>query len=319
MAYFRLKLIKLTAAYRSYLLDALEANGSIIIVRCRSKWPSTKVADRHYFQSGAVGGIPSQEFLQGSADVAGFIESQKSPLTKMGEAVLPTERKTDWKAPPPSGEVPEAEWGYAEGLTPDIVDFAHEHGFQIKYLDYDHPEDVSPLVADACRQRNEQLRRPTDLILAENFVLLEPWLAMRYNLVPFWTVFPVEPSLERLRGYLRMCQGAGKAFRDGFMFLFCSGVDSVGLAGVERWKGLLESHFAAQDTEKKPARDGRLLVGTDEKAFPQDFGFPARYQAELARAVGPEAQYVMPPALPLADFEHYMIRNGGQYGVDYKA
>ena len=317
MAYFRLKLIKMTDAYKSYLLDALEANGTIIIVRCGSKWPSTKVADRHYFQSGAVGGIPSKEFLQGSTNVTGFIESQRSPLTKLGETVMGMERRTDWKAPSPrsSSEVAEAEWGYAEGLTHDIVGFARDHGFQIKYLDYDHPEDASPLVADAYRQRNEQLRRPKDSILVESFVLLEPWLAMRYNLSPFWTVFPVEPSLERLQAYLRMCQGTGKAFRDGFLFLFCSGVDFVGLAGVEQWKRLLDSHFASQNTEKKPAQDRRLLVGTDEKAFPKDFGFPARYQIELARAVGPEAQYVMPPVLPLAEFEHYVTQNSGHYGV----
>jgi pimeloyl-ACP methyl ester carboxylesterase len=318
MAYFRLKLIKLTDAYRSYLLDALEANGTIIIVRCGSKWPSTKVTDRHYFQSGAVGGATPEEFLQGSADVARFIESQKSPLTKMGETVMGKERRTDWRAPPSSGEVPEAEWGYAEGLTDNIVAFASDHGFQVKYLDYDQPEDASPLVADLYRQRNEQLRRPTDSILVESFVLLEPWLAMRYNLSPFWTVFPVKPSLERLQEYLRMCQGAGKAFRDGFVFLFCSGVDSVGFAGLDRWKGLLDSHFASQDTEnKKPARV--RLVGTDEKVFPKDFGFPARYQGELAKAVGPEAQYVMPPAFSFAEFEGYMTRNGGRYGVAYRA
>lgn len=95
MAYFRLKLVKLTDAYRSYLLDALEANGTIIIVRCKSKWPSTKVADRHYFQSGAIGVIPSEDFLQGSSGVAQFIESQKSPLTKIGETVMGMERRTD--------------------------------------------------------------------------------------------------------------------------------------------------------------------------------------------------------------------------------
>jgi pimeloyl-ACP methyl ester carboxylesterase len=319
MAYFRLKLIKLTDAYKSYLLDALEENGTIIVVRCGSKWPSTKVADRHYFQSGAVGGITSKEFLQESTDVAEFIESQKPLSTKMSETVMGTERRTDWNAPQPSGEFPEAEWGYAEGLTHDLVGFARNHGFQVKYLDFDHPENASPLVADAYRRRNEQLRRPTDSILAENFVLLEPWLAMRYNLTPFWTVFPVEPSLKRLQEYLTKCQGTGKAFRDGFMFLFCSGVDSVGLAGVDRWKALLDGHFASQDGEKKrPARDRILLVGTDEKAFPKDFGFPARYQTELARAVGAEGQYVMPPVLRLAEFEHSMTQNGGHFGVNYR-
>ncbi|KAM7196931.1 hypothetical protein V8F20_006898 [Naviculisporaceae sp. PSN 640] len=331
MAYFRLKLIKLTRAYRSYLLDALEANGTVIIVRSGISWPSTKVADRHYFQSGAVGGATPEEFLQGSPDVARFIESQKSPWSKMAETVLGTERRTDWRAPPPStGEViPEAEWGYAAGLTDDIVAFARDHGFQIKYLDFEQPEDASPLVANMYRQWNEQqLRRagPTDSILVESFVLLEPWLAMRYNLSPYWSVFPVDPSLERLEKYLRRCQEARNAFRDGFLFLFCSGVDSVGLAGVDRWKGVLDGHFASsssQDEEndnKQVARDKRArLVGTDEKVFPRDFGFPARYQRELARAVGPEAQYVMPPALLFAEFEQYMTRNGAHCRVVYQA
>lgn len=33
MAYFRLKFIKMTEAYRNFLLDALEINGTIILVR----------------------------------------------------------------------------------------------------------------------------------------------------------------------------------------------------------------------------------------------------------------------------------------------
>jgi hypothetical protein len=37
-----------------------------------------------------------------------------------------------------------------------------------------------------------------------------------------------QPSLERLQEYLEKCHRSGKAFSDGFMFLFCSGVDAVG-------------------------------------------------------------------------------------------
>lgn len=315
MAYFRVKFIKMTEAYKNFLLDALEANGTIILVRCGLKWPSTKVAEHHYFQSGAVGGINAEEFIQGSTAVNEFVESQKSPLTKMGETVMGKEHRTDWNAPPPNCEVPEAEWGYADGLTDDIVGFAKEHGLQIKYLDYDHPENASPLVADAYRQRMKQLRRPTDSILVESFVVMEPWLSIRYNLTPFWTAFPIKPSLDRLQEYLEI----GEAFRDGFMFLFCSGADSIGLAGVDEWKRLLYSHFASQDTGKKIGRDRKLLLGTEESVFPKDFGFPVRYHTELARAVGEEAQYVMPPNLPLGELEHYMMQNGGRYGVCYKA
>ena len=319
MAYFRLKFIKMTEAYKSFLQDALEENGTIILARCRLKWPSTRVAGRHYFQSGAVGGLTANEFIKGSTTVNEFVESQKSSLTKTGETVLGKEHRTDWKAPQSTCEVPEAEWGYAEGLTDDIVRFAKEHGFQVKYLDYDHPENVSPLVADVYHEWKEQLRRPTDSILVESFVLMEPWLTVRYNLTPFWTVFPVKLSLDRLQEYLETCHRAGKAFRDGFMFLFCSGTDSIGLAGMDEWKGLLGSHFASEDAEKEFSMGRKLLLGTDEKAFPKDFSFPARYQNELARAVGEEAQYVMPPSLALGEFEHYMTRYGDCYGVRYKA
>ncbi|KAL5049071.1 hypothetical protein BDW71DRAFT_204825 [Aspergillus fruticulosus] len=313
MAYFRLKFIQMTQAYRNFLLDALEAKGTIIIVRCGLKWPSTKVADRHYFQSGAVGGLSAEEFIHGSTAVNEFVNSQKSPFITMRESVMGEEHKTNWNAPPSDCEVPEAEWGYSERLTDDIVQFAKEHGFHIKYLDYGHPENASPLVADAYRQWKEQLRRTTDSILVESFIVMEPWLSIRYNLTPFWTVFPVKPSLERLQGYLKTCHGKGKAFRDGFMFLFCSGLDSIGLAGIHEWKRLLESHFASQDIRRESGRDTKLLLGTDEKAFPKDFGFPARYQTELARAVGKEAQYVMPPNLPLGEFEHYMMQNADRY------
>ncbi|RMJ21646.1 TAP-like protein [Aspergillus sp. HF37] len=218
------------------------------------------------------------------------------------------EYRTDWKAPPSNCEAYEAEWGYADGLTDDIARFAKEHGFQIKYLDYVHPEDASPLVADVYRQRNEQLRRPTDSILVESFVVMEPWLAIRYSLTPFWAVFSIKPSLERLREYLKACHGA---FRNGFMILFCSGVNSVGLAGVDEWKGLLDSHF--------PRKERNLLLGVDESVFPKDFGVPVRYQPELAKAVGEEAQYVMPPSLGLAELERYMAQNSDHYKVHYKA
>ncbi|PGH15565.1 hypothetical protein AJ79_02347 [Helicocarpus griseus UAMH5409] len=320
MAYFRLKFIKMAEAYKNFLLDALEANGTIILVRSGLKWPSTKVADRHYFQSGAVGGIDAKEFLQGSAAVNEFIESQESLFTKIEEKIMGKGRRTDWNAPASNCEVPEAEWGYADGLTDDILGFAKEHGFKIKYLDYDEPESVSPLVADVYRQRQEQLCRQADSILVESFVVMEPWLSIRCNLAPFWTAFPVKPSLELLQRYLKRCRREGNAFRDGFMFLFCSGVHSIGLRGVHEWKQLLTSHFASHNTEKKLGEGKELLLlGTDEKAFPKDFGFPARYHYELAKAVDKEAQYVMPPNLPLGEFESYMMQNADHYGASYKA
>ena len=57
-----------------------------------------------------------------------------------------------------------------------------------------------------------------------------------------------------------------------YAMLFSHGVDSAGLAGVERWRQLIGR-----------ARRGGFL-GVDERAFPRDFGVLARYQLPLARA-----------------------------------
>lgn len=314
MAYFRIKFIRLTEAYREFLLNSLGENGTIILVRCRLKWPSTKIAERHYFQSGAVGGISPEEFIKGSDSVENFIASQRSFATKLADKAFENEHRTDWNAPLPNCEVPEAEWGYSEGLTEDIVVFAKEYGFQIKYVDYNHPEDVSPLVADAYRQWQKQLNRPTGSILVESFILAEPWLSIRYNLTPFWSVFSVKPSLERLRQYLEKCEKTDRSYQRAIMFLFCSGVHSVGLAEVEEWKAVLKKHLG-----QEPDKNDLLLLGTDDRSFPKDFGFPARYHSELVQAVDATDQYVMPPSLPLDWFENFMIQNGNDYGVHYSA
>lgn len=314
MAYFRLKFIKLTEAYRKFLLDSLSENGTIILVRCGHKWPCTKIAERHYFQSGAVGGISPEEFIKGSDSVENFVASQRPFPTKVADSALGKKHRTDWNAPPPNCEVPEAEWGYSERLTDDIVSFAKAHGFHVKYLDYNHPEGPSPLVADVYREWQKQLNRPTDSILVESFILSEPWLSIRYNLTPYWTVFSVRPSLERLRNYLEICDRTDISFRRGFMFLFCSGVHSVGLAEIEKWKAVLKKHFG-QDADQNDL----LLLGTDERVFPKDFGFPARYHSELARAVNEAGQYVMPPRLSFDWLEKYMIQNGDDFGVHYSA
>lgn len=134
MAYFRLEFIKMTEACRRFLLDALEPNkGTIILNRCGLKWPSTKIDEHHYFQGEALGGLIGEEFIRGSTSVNECFESQKSSSTKLCETVLKRKRRTDWNAPPPSSEeeIPEAEWGYAEALTDDIVAFANAHGFRI--------------------------------------------------------------------------------------------------------------------------------------------------------------------------------------------
>ncbi|KAJ3031160.1 hypothetical protein HDV00_008494 [Rhizophlyctis rosea] len=310
-------LIKLTEAYRKFISDSLEVGGTIVVVRCALKWPCTKVGDRHFFQSGAVGGITPDQFLHGSEKVKEFIKEQRGPVTKAADA-MGMEPRTDWRAPEPDCEVPEAEWGFAEGLAGEIEALAREKGFKISYLDLEHPEVASPVVADLYREWRGELGRPTDRLLLESFIVMEPWLAVRYNLTPYWLVFPVKPSLENFQKYLERCKAEGRSYSQALGMLFCSGVRSIGLADTEDWKKVLTEHLGHDGSCNEGKSRGKLLLGVDEKAFPGDFGFPALYHKELKKAVDAEGQYVMPPDLRFETVVSGVKKLGAGNGVRYQ-
>lgn len=93
-----MKYIKLPGAYGDLLSDSLSPNGTIILVRCGLKWPSTKVATCHYFQSGVVGEKPGDELMKWSTTVNNFIESQKPSFAKMGDTITKDEHSMNWSA-----------------------------------------------------------------------------------------------------------------------------------------------------------------------------------------------------------------------------
>src|SRR5205814_241746 len=63
-----------------------------------------------------------------------------------------------------------------------------------------------------------------------------PW-TLRTGSIPFWMLFNTEPSARALAAYL---DRAGR-FDEIALMLFSHGVESVGLAGIERWRALLDS------------------------------------------------------------------------------
>jgi hypothetical protein len=132
----------------------------------------------------------------------------------------------------------------------------------------------------------------------ESFVLMDPHGALRQGMVPFWTVFNVEPSADALEWYL---DRAAPSYDEIDLMLFSHGVESVGLAPIERWRTIMGR-----------ARESRLL-GVDERAYPKDFGTVARYHPALRRLPGP--RYPAPPPLTLADLDAFLGQAGGDYAV----
>ncbi|MEX0761708.1 MAG: hypothetical protein WD208_07140 [Dehalococcoidia bacterium] len=286
MTYFRTKRLTLGETYEQFLLDHLPEGGTIFLVECELKWPTTQIADRHIFQTGALGGATPEEFLHGGERVEEYLKRYGSHRRK-------------WVAPEPDGDRPEAEWGFAPELREDLEKLARRRGYRIRRVVFDHPENVSPLVADLYRWWYRERQLPPNRLLAECFVIMDPWWAMRTGSAPYWMVFNKEESAENLEKYL----DSAEAYDYIHMMLLSHGVESVGLVPIERWKSILDR-----------GRKGGGFIGMEEEKYPRDFGVFARYNRDLSKI---PARYAMPGPLPESQLDKFLEQSGDKYGVQW--
>jgi hypothetical protein len=205
-----------------------------------------------------------------------------------------------WEPPRPDGDRPEAEWGFDPALGDHVEWFAADRGYRVRRIVFQQPKDLSPLVADLYRDWYRRRGLPSGRLLVESFMLLEPWLALATGSVPFWLVFNTEPSLATIHRYL----DSTDRFDEIRMSLFSHGVESVGLATIDRWRSVLR-------------RAGKLgsFLGVDEQAFPRDFATLARYHQALAQV---RRRHPMPRPRSLQDLDAFLDRQGERYAVDWK-
>jgi hypothetical protein len=131
-------------------------------------------------------------------------------------------------------------------------------------------------------------------LLVESFIVMEPYWTVRTGSAPFWMVFNKLPSAEALSAYLDRWD----AFDEIYMMLFSHGVESIGLASIEKWRTLLDR-----------ARKRWSFVGVDEKAYPRDFAVFVRYYFDLKRKI--RSRYPMPPPLALSCLDEFVKEEGG--------
>jgi hypothetical protein len=284
MAYFRLKRLRLGEAYTRFLQTSLAPGATIFVVDCTQSWPVAQISERYYFQMGAVGGPTTGEYLAGSERVAAFLQHEGS------------ERRR-WDSPTPDTCMPEAEWGFEPALLGDIERLAEQRHWHVQRLVFAEPAAISPLVADFYRWWYRQRGLPDDRLLAESFVLLEPYWALRTGSVPFWLTFNTEPDAQALDSYLKQ---AGP-FAELYLMLFSNGVDAPGLASIGRWQSLL-----------RQVRHG-AFIGVDTRTYPRDFAVFVRYHAALKRAIS--ARYPLPSPLTLAQWSTFWEETASQYHV----
>ncbi len=64
--HLRFKLLSLPSAYCEFIKSRLEPGGTVLFLDCGASWLRYKLGPRSYFQVGGWGGIPPEEFLEGS-------------------------------------------------------------------------------------------------------------------------------------------------------------------------------------------------------------------------------------------------------------
>jgi hypothetical protein len=255
MTYFRVKLLRLPEAYRAFLSDCLAPGGTVVIVDCTLRWPTTALGDRHVFQFGAPGGASADEFHHGGPRVAEFLRRQGSARDR-------------WLPPTANAASPEAEWGFAEPLAEDAATVAAQRRLAVRRLRLEHPEDASPLIAELFRAWYTGKGRTGERLLVSSFLVMDPLLAMHTGMVPYWALFGTRPSLDRLADYLSYAA----RYDDIRLAVFPHGVESIGLASVSEWQAALDH-----------ARHYGQFIAVGKGRYPRHFRTLSGFHRELSR------------------------------------
>jgi hypothetical protein len=206
--HLRLKLTDLPSGYRDFLRNRLRPGGSILYLDCGARWLQYALGPRHFYQIGGWGGIPAQEFFQGSERIDTALTAADSP------------HRGGWQL---SGKMPEeraeSEWGSMSGLDDALEAFAAERGFSFHRLRMPQPHDFSWLAFKAQEELcNRSGVRPQGVII-ETFTQYDPSTALKGGLLPLWLIFNTYDSLE----FLQRCRGAfppeGRVFFSGLVTL----------------------------------------------------------------------------------------------------
>ncbi len=194
MAYFRVKWSRPPAAYRDGLNRLLRPGAPIILVEDRSRWPVTRVAERHVFQDGGQGGLDPADYL-------------RAP-----------------HAPTPDESAAEAEWGADPAFAASLVDWAARAGHPVHRIAWCDPGEPAHPVAQTLRRWYRRRGEPADRLLVSSFVLTDPWQMIDTATVPLWMFFPVRSAAADLAYHL----SSSEPYRRTDALVFQHGVASSG-------------------------------------------------------------------------------------------
>lgn len=276
VGYFRVKKRKLGKWYEKFIRERLAPGGSLLVIDCNRKWPVKKIGDKSFFQFGGMGGASPEEYYYGSSRIRQFLKDQKAEITQ-------------WDAPLPDDEQPEAEWGFEPNLLEDVKSIAKKEHIPLTKITFEHPQDPSPLVAELYRWWYPLIDRPDNRLLVESFAVQAPTLTIQKGCIPFWLFFNVDPAADMLENYLKQAD----PYHDIYMMILSHGKDSLGITSIERWHELMQKATGTYD-----------FIGMDSTKYPKDLAVYARYSRDLKKKV--KGDYPMPEPITLTAFEKFV-------------
>jgi hypothetical protein len=185
--HLRFKLIDLPQQYAEFIRQRLEPGGAVVYLEGEASWLRYRVGARSVFQVGGWGGIPAEEFLEGSQRLRDY--AHRTGL-----------KHTDWHL---RGFLlergPESEWGSEPGLAEALEAFCQSLGYRFMRIPFGEPNDLSNLAFAAMWRLLKKDGRQPSGVLIEMFSQFDATAAWQSGLLPLWLVFNTDDSLEFLQ------------------------------------------------------------------------------------------------------------------------
>ncbi|MBN1874119.1 MAG: hypothetical protein JXA33_07800 [Anaerolineae bacterium] len=185
----RYKLLELPDVYEAFIYQNLRPGGTIFFTDCRYAWPMYFIDERHWFQVGGLGGVPSWNFIQGNHPEIAALQ-QTSGMEPIGNWGLQGHQ---------AYEMPESEWGTLPPLHQRLHLFARENAYNFVPVEGPHPEYFSYLAFRLWRRLFKQAHVEPQGVYVETFTQVAPAAVRKAALLPLWLPRNCISSLEYLK------------------------------------------------------------------------------------------------------------------------
>ena len=191
-AHVRAKFTDIPTAFKQFLLDHLETNGTIVFVNTTYPWMSHQLDERIHLQVGGLGEVSPTEYLFGSERITEFLKAVNS------------EHSDGWRLIDYDlVKRPESEWGTESELKKAVEEFCGDNGYELLVLEQDHPAGYNLLASHALYMRHTADGGHCNGYSINIFWGLCPLLMLRARLLGCWFTFTDLASLRISERQLR--------------------------------------------------------------------------------------------------------------------